>query len=110
VKDMEKEIKNLNNIIINNNNQINYLNDIQESNKLSQKDNEDLILELKNTIENLQKVNSENSNEIIELKNKIEECNNNMDLKQNEINALNDNINEKELIIKISKIKMSFKI
>jgi len=100
VKDMEKEIKNLNNIINNNNNQINYLNDIQESNKLSQKDNEDLILELKNTIENLQKVNSENSNEIIELKNKIEECNNNMDLKQNEINALNDNINEKELIIK----------
>ena len=100
VKELQKEIKNLNNIINNNNNQINYLNDIQESNKLSQKDNEDLILELKNTIENLQKVNLDNNNEIIDLKNKIEECNNNMSLKQNEINALNDNINEKELIIK----------
>ena len=100
LKDMQKEITNLNNIINNNNNQINYLNDIQESNKLSQKDNEDLILELKNTIENLQKVNLDNNNEIIDLKNKIEEYNNNLSLKQNEINALNDNINEKELIIK----------
>ena len=96
----EKEINNLNNILNNNKNQIDYLNSIQESNKISQKDNEDLILELKNTIENLQKINLDNNNEILELKNKIEEYKTTINTKQNEINTLNDTVNEKEILIK----------
>ena len=97
---LKKEITNLNNIINDNKNQINYLNSLQESNKVSQKDNEDLILELKNTIENLQKINLENNNEILDLKNKIEEYKTNINSKQNEINTLNENITEKEITIK----------
>ena len=97
---LEKEINNLNNIINNNKNQINYLNSIQESSKLSQKDNEDLIVDLKNTIENLQKINLENNNEIIDLKKKVEEYKNSLNSKQNEITILKENINEKEIIIK----------
>ena len=100
LKNFEKEVNNLNDIINNTQNQIEYLNSLQESNKISQKDNEDLILELKNTIENLQKINLDNNNEIIELKNKIEEYKNTINTKQNEINVLNENINEKEILIK----------
>ena len=96
----EKEINDLNDILNNNKNQIDYLNNIQESNKISQKDNEDLILELKNTIENLQKINLDNNNEIIELKNKIEEYKTTLSTKQNEISNLNDTVIEKEILIK----------
>ena len=100
IKEFQKEINSLNNVINENVNKINYLSNIQKSNKVTQKDNEDLIAELKNTIENLQKINIENNHEKIDLKNKAEEYKNAVKLRQNEIKALNENIKEKDIIIK----------
>ena len=100
IKELQKEINALNNVINENVNKINYLSNIQKSNKVTQKDNEDLIAELKSTIENLQKINIENNHEKIDLKNKAEEYKNVIKLKQNEIKALNENIKEKNVIIK----------
>ena len=99
IAEMEKEILDLKNIVNNNKNQINYLNNIQESNKLSQKDNEELITQLKDTIENLQKLNLENNNEIIELKNKLDTLKDSINSKNDTILNLNEEIKKKELEI-----------
>ena len=99
IEQMQKEISELNNIINNNKNKITYLNNIQESNKLSQKDNEDLILQLKDTIENLQKINLQNNNEIIELKNKLDSSKDLLNTKNDTIANINDDLQKKDLII-----------
>ena len=99
IKEMEKEISEYKNAINNSKNQIIYLNNIQESNKLSQKDNEDLIYQLKETIENLQKLNLENNNEIIELKNKLDILKTSNDSKNDDIVTLNEDNKKKDLII-----------
>ena len=96
---MRKEISELNNIINNTKNKITYLNNIQESNKLSQKDNEDLILQLKDTIENLQKINLQNNNEIIDLKNKLDSSKALLASKNDDIANINDDMEKKDLII-----------
>ena len=99
IKKMQIEIKDLKNIVNNSKNKINYLNNIQESNKLSQKDNEDLIIQLKDTIENLQKINLEKNNEIINLKNKLDTSNALIFSKNDEIANLNEEIGRKDSII-----------
>ena len=99
IEQMRKEISELNNIINNTKNKITYLNNIQESNKLSQKDNEDLILQLKDTIENLQKINLQNNNEIIDLKNKLDSSKALLASKNDDIANINDDMEKKDLII-----------
>ena len=99
IEQMQKEISELNNIINNTKNKIAYLSNIQESNKLSQKDNEDLILQLKDTIENLQKLNLENNNEIIDLKNKLDSSKALLAEKNDTIVSINDDTEKKDLII-----------
>ena len=99
IKEMTQEINEYKSAINNSKNQIIYLNNIQESNKLSQKDNEDLISQLKETIENLQKLNLENNNEIIELKNKLDILKASSDSKNDDIVTLNEDNKKKDLII-----------
>ena len=99
IEQMQKEIFELNNIINNSKNKIAYLNNIQESNKLSQKDNEDLILQLKDTIENLQKLNLKNNNEILELKNKLDSSKALLTTKNDTLANINDDMEKKDSII-----------
>ena len=99
INEMVKQINDYKNAINNSKNQIIYLNNIKESNKLSQKDNEDLISQLKETIENLQKLNLENNNEIIELKNQLVIIKSSNESKNDDILNLNEELKKKDLII-----------
>ena len=102
-----KEISNLNIIINENKNKIKYLNDMQISNKISQKDNEDLFSELKDTIENLQKINIESNNNILELKNKLNDTKISLDSKNDIISNLNQKIKNDNLSLKAKESQLN---
>ena len=99
INEMNKQIDDYKNTINNSKNQIIYLKNIKESNKISQKDNEEIISQLKETIDNLQKLNLENNNEIIELKNKLDTLKDSINSKNDTILNLNEEIKKKELEI-----------
>ena len=107
IKELTEEINEYQKTINNNKNQIIYLNNIQESNKLSQKDNEELISQLKETIENLQKLNLENNNEIIELKNQLDIIKSALNSKNDIIINLNEEIKKKEAIIENKELQLN---
>ena len=67
INEQKDKIENMESMLLTNEKQINYLNTINSSNVQTQKDHENLIEQLKATIENLQKTNSNHFSNITEL-------------------------------------------
>ena len=96
VNDMENTINDLQKDLLVKEKQIKYLQTVENSNKLTLKDNEEVILNLKKTIENLQKNSKGTDDNINELNMKIENLEDEIKKKIKEINGLKIDIKNKE--------------
>ena len=110
---LNEKISELENSLYTNEKQINYLNTINSSSEQMQKDTETVILNLKSTIENLQKSNIQHIaraneinqkfngiNEILNTKNvQIEQCKKEVELKEKE---------NKDILVKIENLENNF--
>ena len=96
VNDMENTINDLQKDLLVKEKQIKYLQTVENSNKLTLKDNDEVILNLKKTIENLQKNTKGTDDNINELNMKIENLEEEINKKIKEINGLKIDIKNKE--------------
>ena len=96
VNEMENTINDLKNELLVKEKEIKYLQTVENSNKLTLKDNEEVILNLKKTIENLQKNSQGSDDNINELNMKIENLEDEIKKKIKEINGLKIDIKNKE--------------
>ena len=96
INEMENIINDLQNDLLTKEKQIKLLQTMDNSSKLTQKDNEEIINNLKDTIENLQKNSQKYDLKINELNQNIENLEDNIKTKINEINALKVDIKNKE--------------
>ena len=96
VNDMENTINDLQKDLLVKEKQIKYLQTVENSNKLTLKDNDEVILNLKKTIENLQKNSKGTDDNINELNMKIENLEEEINKKIKEINGLKIDIKNKE--------------
>ena len=103
---MENIINDLQNDLLTKEKQIKLLQTMDNSSKLTQKDNEEIINNLKDTIENLQKNSQKYDLKINELNQNIENLEDNIKTKINEINALKVDIKNKEDELKEINIKI----
>ena len=96
VNDMENTINDLQKDLLVKEKEIKYLQTVENSNKLTLKDNDEVILNLKKTIENLQKNSKGTDDNINELNMKIENLEDEIKKKIKEINGLKIDIKNKE--------------
>ena len=106
INEMENIINDLQNDLLTKEKQIKLLQTMDNSSKLTQKDNEEIINNLKDTIENLQKNSQKYDLKINELNQNIENLEDNIKTKINEINALKVDIKNKEDELKEINIKI----
>ena len=95
INEQKDKIENMESMLLTNEKQINYLNTINSSNVQTQKDHENLIEQLKATIENLQKTNSNHFSNITELNSSIDQLNENLKTKITQIDSLQEELKAK---------------
>lgn len=95
INEQKDKIENMESMLLTNEKQINYLNTINSSNVQTQKEHENLIEQLKATIENLQKTNSNHFSNITELNSSIDQLNENLKTKITQIDSLQEELKAK---------------
>ena len=102
LKQKNYDISQMKKILLSNNQQINFLNTLKESNLKTLKDNEDLIFTLENAISNL-------NSKIIEYKNKLSNFSqNNYNILKKENESLKIYLNDRDKTIETLKSSLSF--
>jgi len=94
IENLKKNISQMDSMLLTNEKQINYLNTINNSNLITQKDSDEIILKLKETIQNLQNNNSNTNDENKNLNDKINQLNDNINNHLNDIENFKNKINE----------------